>query len=145
MSLSDFCKGPVVTATPEETVRHAAELMRDRKVGAVVMTEKDRPIGMLTDRDIVLRVTTHGKDPSTTKIREVMTPNPTVVSEEIGIWELVQTMKKQAVRRYPVVSGDGKLVGIITLDDLIELMGAELSGLGNTIAAELGHPQPAAR
>jgi CBS domain-containing protein len=117
--------------------------MRDKKVGSVVVTEQDRPIGILTDRDIVLRVMAKRKDPSTTKIRDVMTSNPIVVSEAIGVWELIQTIKKHGVRRCPIVAGDGKLVGMITMDDLIELMGEELSGLGRAIASELGHQIPA--
>lgn len=143
MTLARFCKWPVITASPEDNVLHAALLMREKKIGAVVMVDEDRPIGILTDRDILLRVMTDGKDASTTKIRDVMTKNPFLVSEGIGIWELIQTMKKNAVRRYPVVSGDGKLVGIITMDDLIELLGTELSGMGSAIAAELGHEKSA--
>ena len=117
--------------------------MRDRKVGALVITEEDRPVGILTDRDLVTRVITERKDPFSTRIRDVMTAKPIVVSEAVGIWELIQTIKKHSVRRYPVVSGDGKLVGIITMDDLIELMGAEMAGLGSAIAVEVGHEKPA--
>jgi CBS domain-containing protein len=139
MSLLEFCKAPVVTASAEERVLHAARMMRDKKVGAVVITEGDKPVGILTDRDITIRVTLESKDPSTTMIRQVMTSKPHTIPEGMGLWDLIQEMKKTGVRRYPVVSGDGKLVGIITLDDLMELLGTELSGIGRTIALELGH------
>lgn len=137
MPLTDFCKAPVISISPEDTVLAAAELMRDRKVGSLVVTKEDRPVGILTDRDLVTRVMALHKESKTLKIQEVMTKNPVVASEALGIWELIQMMKKHAVRRMPIVSGDGKLVGVITLDDLIELMAEELSGLGQTIAAEV--------
>ncbi len=144
MPLADFCKGPVITLTPEDKVFQAAQLMRDRKVGSIVVTKEDKPIGILTDRDILLRVMVEKKDPSATLIRDVMTPNPFTVPESVGVWELIQAMKKHSVRRFPVISAsDGKLVGMITMDDLIELMGDEMSGLGRAIAVELGHPVPA--
>jgi CBS domain-containing protein len=133
----------VITISPDQKVLEAVDLMLDKNVGCVVVVEQDRPIGILTDRDIVLRVMANRKDAATTLIQEVMTPNPIVAPEAIGIWELIQAMKKHAVRRFPIVAGDGKLVGIITLDDLIELMGAELASLGRGIATELGHPIPA--
>ncbi|HEX9756570.1 MAG TPA: CBS domain-containing protein [Nitrospiria bacterium] len=139
MALSDFCKGPVITASPEESVLHASILMRDNKIGSVVITKDERPIGILTDRDIVMRLMTDSKEGFNTKIQEVMTKNPYVVPEGIGIWDLIKRMKKYAVRRFPVVSGEGKIVGMITMDDLIELMGEELSGLGHTISQEVGH------
>lgn len=139
MALSDFCKGPVITASPEQNVLHAATLMRDKKIGSVVITKDERPIGILTDRDIVMRLMTDSKEAFNTKIQEVMTKNPYVVPEGIGIWELIKMMKKYAVRRFPVVSGEGKIVGMITMDDLIELMGEELSDLGHTISEGVDH------
>ncbi len=139
MPLADYCKFPVAILSPDRTVLEAAQLMQARNVGSVVITDQDRPIGILTDRDIVLRITAQKKDASSIPVRDVMSREPVVVSEDLGIWELIHLMKKHAVRRFPIVSGDGKLVGIITLDDLIKLMGEELSGLGQAIASELGH------
>jgi CBS domain-containing protein len=133
----------VITILPDQKVLDAVNLMSDKNVGCVVVVEQDRPIGILTDRDIVLRVMAKYKDASTTAVRDVMTPNPILAPEAIGIWELIQSMKKHGVRRFPIVAGDGKLVGIITLDDLIELMGEELADLGRAIATELSHPTPA--
>lgn len=143
MPLIDFCKAPVYTIAPDKFAIEAAELMRDKKIGCLVVTEFEKPIGILTDRDLMIRVLAEGKDPSTTKIRDIMTSEPVMVPETVGVWELVQTMKKHGVRRFPVLAGDGKLVGMITLDDLIELIGDEMSGLGEAIASELGHTKPA--
>jgi CBS domain-containing protein len=143
MPLADFCKAPVVTISPEEKVIHAAQLRKDKKVGSVIVVKEERPVGILTDRDIVTRVTADRKDASITMVKEVMTPNPVLASESVGVWELIQTMKKHGVRRFPIVTSDGKLVGVITMDDLVELIGEELSGLGRTIALELGQTEPA--
>ena len=140
MPLTDFCKAPVITISPDQKVLDAVNLMMNKNIGCVVVIEQDRPIGILTDRDLVVRVMAKRKDAANTLVREAMTPNPILASEAIGIWELIQAMKKQGVRRFPIVAGDGKLVGIITLDDLIELMGEELADVGRAIAAELSRP-----
>ncbi len=139
MPITDFCNTPVVTISPDQQVLKAVKLMRNKNVGAVVVTAQERPVGILTDRDIVMRITAEGKEASTIRVRDVMTPNPVVISEEEGIWELIQIMKAHGKRRYPVVSGKGKLVGIVTLDDLIGLMGVEMSGIGQAISSELGY------
>jgi len=139
MPITDFCNTPVVTISPDQQVLKAVKLMRNKNVGAVVVTAQEKPVGILTDRDIVMRITAEGKEASTIRVRDVMTPNPVVISEEEGIWELIQIMKAHGKRRYPVVSGKGKLVGIVTLDDLIGLMGVEMSGIGQAISSELGY------
>jgi CBS domain-containing protein len=139
MPITDFCNSPVVTVSPDQQVLNVIKLMRDKNVGAVVVTVQEKPVGILTDRDIVMRVTAEGKEASATRIRTVMTPNPVVVSEQEGVWGLIKIMKEHGKRRYPVVSGKGKLVGIITLDDLIGLIGVEMSGIGQAISSELGY------
>lgn len=139
MPITDFCNTPVVTISPDQQVLKAVKLMRNKNVGAVVVTAQERPVGILTDRDIVMRITAEGKEASTIRVRDVMTPNPVVIAEEEGIWDLIQIMKAHGKRRYPVVSGKGKLVGIVTLDDLIGLMGVEMSGIGQAISSELGY------
>ncbi|HEX9757085.1 MAG TPA: CBS domain-containing protein [Nitrospiria bacterium] len=139
MPISDFSNSPVVTLSPGHIVMEAIKLMRDQKVGAVVITEKEKPVGILTDRDILLRVTGEGLDAISTKIRSVMTPNPIVISQEKGVWDLIQTMKQHGKRRFPIVDHVGKLVGIMTLDDLIALMGVEMCGLGQAISSDLGY------
>ncbi len=142
MPLADFCKMPVVAVFPDETVEVAAKLMLDKKVGSVLVMEKDRPIGILTDRDIVTRMVAIGKYDSSTKVQEVMTKNLVSVPEGLGVWDLIQTMKTHGLRRFPVISGDGKLTGIITMDDIIELIGEEMSGLGKAVSYGVGRAKP---
>jgi CBS domain-containing protein len=139
MSITEFCKGPVITASPDDQVLHAARLMRDNNVGSIVVLEGGRPVGMLTDRDIMLRMIEHGSKWPEITVREVMTANPVTVNEQTGILELIRLMKKTAVRRFPVIDDGGKLSGIITLDDLIELLGMEMADLGNAVSFEVGH------
>jgi CBS domain-containing protein len=133
MPLKDLCKLPLITLSPEAKITEAAKLMQESKVGSVIITQDEKPVGILTDRDIVVRVIAPRKDPSTTPISEVMTRNVVVANESSGTWDVIQLMKHHGVRRFPVVSGSGKLTGIIALDDLIELLGEELSALGRAI------------
>ena len=81
MSLERFCREPVVTIQPTQSVRDAALLMRDRHVGAVLVVDDDRPVGIVTDRDIVMRAIIEGRDPNTTPVRDVMSGSLTVVSQ----------------------------------------------------------------
>ncbi len=138
MPIIDISNFPVVSAFPDQPVMDAVVLMRDEKVGSVVVVEHQRPIGILTDRDILMRITAEGKDASVTQIRDIMTPNPVVISEEKGVGEVIQVMKVHGKRRFPVVSKEGNLLGIITLDDLLVLLGAEMNGIGQSVSSKLG-------
>ena len=82
MSLERFCREPVVTIQPKQSVRDAAVLMRDRHVGAVLVVDDDRPVGIVTDRDIVMRAVIDGRDPNTTPVRDVMSGSLTVVGSD---------------------------------------------------------------
>lgn len=143
MPLTAYYKSPVATAREDQTVREAARLMQERNVGCIVITREDRPIGILTDRDIALRVVAEGKDPDTFKVKEVMTTNLITARDSIGVWELVELMREHAIRRMPIVSGEGKLAGIVTLDDLFELFAEEMFGLGQVIGSATGRARPA--
>lgn len=128
MSLSRF-KHSVVAADLEQSVSAAARLMRDRRVGCVVVTRNGRAIGVLTDRDIALRVVAEGKDPDVTRVEEVATLDPITVREDEGIESVIARMEMHGIRRLPVVTADGQICGIVTADDLVVLLGRELGGL----------------
>lgn len=81
--------------------------------------QDERPVGIVTDRDLVLRVISADKDPAKTVVEEVMTPNPLTLDEELGLFEALEIMKSEGVRRFPVVDVDGKLAGIFTVDDVL--------------------------
>jgi CBS domain-containing protein len=132
MSLERFCRKPVVTIAPGQTVHEVAREMRDKHVGAVVVAEDGRPVGIVTDRDLVMRAILEGRDPSTTPVKEIMSRNPTIVRSDQKIDDAIVTIRQAGVRRVPIVDDTGMMVGMIALDDLVVLMAGEL---GMAVAA----------
>ena len=138
MSLERFCREPVVTVQPTQSVRDAALLMRDRHVGAVLVVDDDRPIGIVTDRDIVMRAIIEGRDPNTTPVRDVMSGGLTVAASDQKIDDAVIAIRTAGVRRLPIVNAAGKAIGIVTLDDLVVLMAGELNLVASAVQSNLG-------
>jgi CBS domain-containing protein len=135
----DICTKVVVTVSPEATVHEAAHRMWTRKVGALVVTgDTGKPVGILTDRDIVVRVVALGKDPAKVQVGSVLRRNLTVIREDQGILDATKILSRRGVRRLPVVDAKGKLVGIVALDDLLRLLGSEMGHIASALASELG-------
>lgn len=127
MSLERFCRKAPATALPEQTLREVALKMRDHHVGAIVVVENERPIGIVTDRDLVMRSLVEPRDPSTTPVRDVMSRNPIVIRNDQKIDDALIAIRQSGVRRLPIVDGQGKMVGMVAVDDLVVLMAGELS------------------
>lgn len=123
MNTLNACSHPAVTARPSATLAEVAALMCDRNVGMVVITEgaPERPsvAGVVTDRDVVFAQLDHASDLSRLAARDVMTFAPLLINERADIEEAIQSLRKHNVRRAPVVSDGGMLVGVISADDLI--------------------------
>jgi CBS domain-containing protein len=137
MSTGSICTRSVVMADPEETVRDATDLMRKHNVGTVVVVDRMlRPVGILTDRDIALRCVALGKLSEATHIREVMSTPVRTVSETTPIEETVYTMRSLGVRRLPVTDARSKLVGIVSLDDVVDLIAGEVTEIGSLLRKE---------
>jgi CBS domain-containing protein len=137
MSIGRICIREVDIAEPQESVQIAARRMHDRKVGALVVVNKARePVGVVTDRDLSVRVLAEGLDATQTPLVEVMTRPARSVPEATPIEEAVRLMRRGAFRRLPVVNDLGKLVGIVTLDDILDLITEELREIGGVIAEE---------
>lgn len=132
MSLARFCR-PVICSDEGEPVADTAKKMRDARVGCVVVTRAERPIAIVTDRDLALRVVADARAPQSTVLRDVATFDPIVVRDEDGIETVLSLMAKHGVRRIPVVSEGGHLLGIVTADDLTVLLGRQLSELAEGI------------
>ena len=135
MPITECARNEVVTAGPRETVYEIARLMNENNVGSVVITEEARPVGIVTDRDLVLRVVSRDLDPRTTAVREIMTRDLITVREDIGIYDAMGCARSEGVRRLPIVNGDGELVGIITVDDIIRLLTQEMRCVTDIIAS----------
>src|SRR5437763_11627541 len=103
---------------PEASIYEAAEKMRHLDVGPLPVCDGERLVGMLTDRDITVRATAEGRDPKTTRVQEVMTPDVHYVYDDEDVQEAAQTMQQQQIRRVVVVNRDKRLVGIVSLGDL---------------------------
>jgi CBS domain-containing protein len=106
--------------TPEQDVREAARIMKDENVGVVPVVERDgsrKLIGMLTDRDIAIRVVAEGK--SSAQVREVMSGNPRTAKADDSVDDVMDLMGREQVRRIPVVDERGELVGIVAQADIV--------------------------
>lgn len=108
--------------------------MRDFRVGCVVVTRGARVVGILTDRDMVIRVMAEGRNPEHTLVADVVTYDPATLQRADGIETALHLMRERCVRRLPIVSYDGKVTGIVTADDLTALLAKELSALGAGIS-----------
>lgn len=132
MCIEKFCRRDVVTAPPGMTVAEAARLMRERHVGDLIVVDPargQRPIGIVTDRDIVVEVVAAGLDPAFVKVGDLVLEPPVTVTTKSGYADTVQTMAERGVRRLPVLDSAGALFGVITLDDLLAQLVAPLAAL----------------
>ena len=137
MSVGRICVREVDLAERTETVWQAAERMRQRVVGTLVILDRDRrPIGILTDRDLVERVLADGKNARSTTVDEVMSRNPKTVTEEAPIEHALSVMRAHRMRRLPVVGRDGTLVGLLSLDDVLMLLAEEFAVIGGVLRFE---------
>lgn len=138
MSLDRICSKTVVTISPDATVLEAAKLMHSKHIGCLVVTDNSRPTGILTDRDIVLKLVAGEKKPEETAVKNIMTTNPTMVNVNYDVLDAVRLMRDRGVRRLPVIDEHRHLLGIITLDDVLTAFGAELGDLAGAVQKEFG-------
>lgn len=137
MSARQICNPDVDVITVEETAQTAAGRMHARKVGTlVVVNERQEPIGIVTDRDLAVRVVAEGKDPTTTIIAEVMTRDPETVREKTPVEDALRIMRNGSFRRVPVVDYDDRLVGLLSLDDILHLLAHDFAQIGDLVERE---------
>ncbi len=140
MSVGEVCNREVVIVDADAPVLEAARLMRELHVGDVVVVEQRRgmrvPKGILTDRDIVLEIVAKEVSPSMVTCGEAMSYDLLTVAEGDDLLDAMERMRAHGVRRLPVVDDEGALVGILAVDDLIELATEQLNDLVALIARE---------
>jgi len=140
MSVGQICNREVVFVSKEITVVEAARLMREHHVGALVVTEQregaPHPVSILTDRDIVVEIVAENLNIENLLVEDVMSLDLLTIREDEGISEALKLMKGKGVRRIPVVNSDGDLVGIFTVDDMLELLAEELSDIDQLLGRE---------
>lgn len=118
MQVRDVMTPEPRTVRPGDTLQAAAQAMDELNVGVLPVVEGERLVGMLTDRDIVIRSTSAGQDPRTAKVADAMTAEVRSLPEDAQVLDAVRTMEQGQLRRVPVVDADGTLVGIVSLGDL---------------------------
>jgi len=140
MNAGELCNREVVFAYRNTPLVEAAQLMREHHVGSLVVVV-DRlservPVGILTDRDIVVAVVAKALDPRALTVGDVMAGELLTVREQDGIPDTLRLMREKGVRRVPVLTHSGALAGILTIDDLLELVAEELGEFARTIDQE---------
>jgi CBS domain-containing protein len=125
MSLERFTRKQVVSGSRTETVRQIAKKMEDAHVGAVVLVDNRVPVGIVTDRDLALRILARGKS-GDTPVGEVMSGDLVTVRASEALDDAILRMRQRGVRRLPIVTDDGALVGLVSLDDLNVLFAGEI-------------------
>lgn len=142
MDVAQLLSRDSVTVRESDEVTDAALLMREHHVGYLVVVEPDlagstlRPVGVLTDRDIVIGVVAREVNPRTLLVRDIMTRNPVVLNAADPLPTALQEMRRVGVRRMPVVGKVGELLGVLSLDDVLEALSAELGNLAGAIRNE---------
>lgn len=140
MPISEICNREVVVVRRDDTVLDAAKLMRQHHVGDVLVVEERNgakvPVGIVTDRDLVVEIMAPELDHLVITVGDIMAPELATVKENTGVFEAIQYMRGTGVRRLPVVNDSGGLVGILTLDDLLELLSEELLELARLVRHE---------
>ena len=141
-SIGDICQRTVVTIREYEDLTAAAQRMREEHVGYLVVAEPQvldqtlKPVGVITDRDIVIAVVAKEVDPRTLKVGDVMTRQPVVASEDSSVSAALQEMRRIGVRRLPVIGRRGELLGVVSIDDLLETFAEELANIAGLIRNE---------
>jgi len=142
MNVGNICQRKTITIDQRAELIAAARLMRDRHVGFLVVvghdpgTDLSRPVGVLTDRDLVVTVLAKETDPKTLRAGDVMTLNPVTVGESDSVERALQEMRHSGVRRVPVTGSRGELVGVLSLDDLLQFLAGQIQNVAGAVRNE---------
>jgi CBS domain-containing protein len=149
MTIGKICTRTTVIAKSDDSVKEIAMLMRQHHVGDIVIIKEtdgeNVPVGIVTDRDLVIELIAQGLSPETVTVGDIMTDIIVTARDDEGIWDVLQKMRIKGVRRMPIVGRHGGLMGIVSLDDLLELLSDELAMLAKIINREQEREQRARR
>ena len=140
MTVGEYCNRNVIVIAAEESIKSAARLMRKHHVGDLVLIETRNgrrvPVGIVTDRDLVVEVLAPGLEPEELTVRDIVVDSPFLVREEDSLFDALEMMRGRRVRRVPVIDADGALVGIVTVDDLVGLLAEMLDDLAAVVGRQ---------
>lgn len=145
MAMAAYCLRRVEAIGPEETARAAAQRMQASGVGCLVVTEAGRPVGVVTDRDLALKVLRDDRDAAALPVRDVMESPVVTVRAGASLGEAVRTLRQSARRSLVVVDERQAAVGVFAADDLLRLIATELGDLGEALRVQLGESAAAPR
>ena len=147
MHIGEICTSETISCTRDETVQGAALLMRRHHVGDVIVVDQldgaNVPVGIVTDRDIVISVIGPGLDPASLQVGDIMTEDLLTATETDDVYELIERMRLRGIRRVPVVDAAGKLSGVVCADDLLEFLAEEMGELSRISPYQQAHERRA--
>ena len=140
MTIGEICNREVIVIQRDETAQEAAKLMRQFHVGAVIVIDKPNgravPVGMVTDRDLIVEVMATELDETVITVGDIMVPDIFTVKENTEMHEAIELMRRKTIRRLPVVDDAGELIGILTLDDALQWLSESLLDLAKLVKYE---------
>lgn len=140
MAITELCRRNVITIDKRESLREAARQLRSEHVGSLVVVDREsdplRPLGVLTDRDIVIAVDAAGVELEAVMVGEAIVEPAVTVSADATLWQALARMRTHQVRRLPVVDETGKLYGMLSVDDVLGVMADALADMAWLTAAE---------
>lgn len=143
MKVGEICTVQTIYCKRDETVQGAALLMRKYHVGDVVVVDQPNgekiPVGIVTDRDIVIGVIALGLDPASLLVGDIMSDDLLTAAEEDDVYETIERMRFRGIRRVPVVNSGGGLTGIVSVDDLLEFLAEEMGELSRISSHQQTH------
>lgn len=139
MTISDICKGEVVTATQDQSILEIAQLMKDKEIGTVVIIdEQNKPQGIVTDRDIVVKAIAAKKgNVEDIAVKDIMSTQLVCIKHEEGIQSALDKMSERGIRRVLVLDEQDKLCGIVSADDLLCFIACKLEGIKKLIQRQV--------
>ncbi|MCL4470706.1 MAG: CBS domain-containing protein [Sulfuricella sp.] len=143
MPIGEFCNRDVVFATKKMSIPEAAQLMRQFHVGDLVVVDevdgKRMPVGIVTDRDMVIQIIAKSLDFNEFSVGDIMSPQLVSVQEKEGVFETIRLMRAKGIRRIPVVNQEGGLEGIVSAEDILDLLAEEMTELAKVAPREQEH------
>ncbi len=141
-TIGEICRREVVVTKGNASVAEAARLMQKHHVGSLVVVTGDnggmrRPVGILTDRDMIMEVMASERNPHEVRVEEIMSARLTTARDTDGVHQTLQLMRYKGIRRLPIVNGNGDLIGIVTTDDLLRVLSYDIVTLAGIAVREL--------
>lgn len=137
MSIANFCSKEIIMIPKDASIQETAQRMKENNVGAVVVVENGKPLGVITDRDVVVEVVANGVGLDEVSAKDILAKDVLILKKEQGVHEAIKAMKDKHVRRAPVVDYAGKICGMVSMDDLLVLLAHELQDLAQLVEGQL--------